>query len=271
MKIPSYPARLSLSLAASVAILASGAVLSAQVTQTETKSKSETRTSPAGTVQTSETRTTESVLPRPGLTSVEGVITRIDSETNKVMVRTKKAKEPIGFVINPSTKFTDLDGKPVATSLLVNGTPVTLFYAEDRNTLVAADLQVQRIQVPLPDGTTTLTMRETLKPGGKTVAETTTTRATTVNGVLTTSESGKISVTVAGTPTPVVYAADSATVVLDAAGQPVAVTKLDPGTPLSIAYVKEGDRLLAREITVTTTTTAPIPAVPVPVPAPGKP
>lgn len=261
MKAPSHPTRIPLSLAASVAIFAATGVLSAQVTLTE--KKAETRTSPGGSVQTSETRTTESVLPRPGFTLIEGTVTRMDGATNKLMVRTKKSQEPIGFVVNSATKLTDLDGKPVAAPLLVSGVPVRLYYAEDHNTLVAADLQVQRIQVPLPDGTTTFTTRETLKPGGKTVAETSTLRTTTVNGTLTTLDSGRISVTVPGAPSPVVYLSDPSTVVLDAAGQPVAVSTLAPGTPLSVAYVKDGDRLLAREVSVVKTTSTAVPAVPV--------
>lgn len=255
MKTPSTPHfRPSLSLTA-FALLASGGLLSAQITQTE--KKTETRTESGGTVETTETRTTEAVLPRPGLTSVEGTITKIDSEENKIMIRTKKATEPIGFVINSATKYTDLDGKPVASSLLVNGVPVKLFYAEDGNTLLAADLQVQRIQVPLPDGTTTLTMRETLKPGGKTISETTTVRTTTVNGVLTGTEKGKITLTVPGQQDPVVYASEPTTVVLNASGQPVVVGDLPLGTPLSVAYVKDGNRLVAREVTVVKTATIP--------------
>ncbi|RYD34695.1 MAG: hypothetical protein EOP86_10345 [Verrucomicrobiaceae bacterium] len=255
MKTPSIThLRPSLSLTA-FAMLASGGLLFAQNTQT--REKTETRTNAAGTVETSETRTTESVLPRPGLTSVEGTITTTGAEENKIMIRTKKATEPIGFVVNSATRFTDLDGKPVASSLLVNGVPVKLFYAEDGNTLVAADLQVQRVQVPLPDGTTTLTMRETLKPGGKTVAETTTVRTTTVNGVLTATEKGRIMVTVPGQSDPVVYAAEPTTVVLNAAGQPVVVSDLPLGTPLSVAYVKDGNRLVAREVTVVKTAAAP--------------
>lgn len=270
MKLPSTTVavrRLAPAVFVSAALLAAAGLASAQVTQTE--KKTEVRT--GGIVQTSETKTTEAVLPQADLTTVEGTITRL--EDGKILIRTKKAEQPIGFVLNPATKLVDLDGKPVAVPLLVSGVPVKLHYAEDHNTLVAANLQVQRVQVPLPDGTTTLTTRETLKPGGKIVQETSTTRTTIINGVLTTSETGRISVAVPGETNPVIYAADSTTVVLDAAGKPVAVDAIAPGTPLSIGYIKDANnRLIAREVTVVKAAPVAVPAgVPIPVPVPVAP
>lgn len=235
-------------ISSAIALLALAGWSSAQITKTE--SKSETKTSGDGSVQTTETQTTQSILPRPGFTRVEGTIARYDEPTGKIMVRTKKAEEPIGFVMNTATKLTDLDGKAVAAKLLKRDIPVIVQYAEDGNTLAAADIQVQRYQVPMPDGSITLTTRETRKAGGKVVEETTTMKTTMVTGTLSAFESGSLFLKKDDSSTPIIYLTDSSTVLVNAAGKPLAVKDLAPGTALSIGYVRDGEKLVAREIKV---------------------
>lgn len=247
-RINPFPARFPSSIVSAIAVVALAGMSSAQITKTD--SKTETKTTGDGTVQTKEVHTTQSIQPRPGFTRVEGTIARYDEPTGKIMVRTKKAEEPIGFVMNTATKLTDLDGKLVAAKLLKRDIPVIVQYAEDGTTLAAADIQVQRYQVPMPDGTITLTTRETLKPGGKVVEETTAVKTTTVTGTLSAFESGSLFLKKDDSSAPVIYLTDSSTVLLNAAGKPLAVRDLAPGASLSIGYVQDGEKLVAREIKV---------------------
>ena len=105
--------------------------------------------------ETTET-TRKAVLPDPSLTKMEGKIHLMDPETKQLLLRTKLGKAPIGLTCNASTRFIDLDGKPVDVALLKPETPVEVNFAENGNELIAAKVVVQRIQVPLPGGAETV-------------------------------------------------------------------------------------------------------------------
>lgn len=246
MKTPSPPFSSTLCLAASLAFLTLSPVwMHAQGTEVRTVEK------PA-TAVTEETTTRTAVLPDPSLTKREGKIDRIDAETNQLMLRTKLGKEPIGFTVNSATKFIDLDGKPVDRMLLKPEVPVELDFAEDGNKLIATRVIVQRVQVPVPGAGMTLSNRETLKPGGKVVAETSKqTTITTINtGALQTLDDGFITIKESGVEAPVRYQISKTTAWVNAAGEPTAAGVIKSGHPVKVTFSKNGDVLVAEQIVV---------------------
>lgn len=64
-------------------------------------------------------------------------------------------------------------------------------------------------------------------------------------------------------PEPMRYTYSKTTTYVDEAGAPVSMEVVKSGLPVTVHYVKEGDRLVANRVIVrrTTTTTAPAPAV----------
>lgn len=219
--------------------------LRAQGTEVRTVEK------PATSV-TEETTTRTAVLPDPSLTKREGKIDRIDAETNQLMLRTKLGKEPIGFTVNSATKFIDLDGKPVDPVLLKPEVPVELNFAEDGNKLIATRVIVQRVQVPVPGAGMTLSNRETLKPGGKVVEETSKqTTTTTINsGALQTLDDAFITLKESGVEAPVRYQISKTTVWVNAAGEPTKAGVIKPGHPVKVTFSKNGDVLVAEQIAI---------------------
>jgi hypothetical protein len=85
---------------------------------------------------------------------------------------------------------------------------------------------------------------------------------TTAGGTITEFTPGSaISVRTESATSPVRYVVGDSVTYVDEAGAPVAAEVIRSGVPVTIQYVKEGDRMIARKVIVkktTTTTTAPV-------------
>ena len=207
-----------------------------------------------------EETTRVAVLPDPALDKLEGKIDRIDGEKKQLMLRTKQGKEPLAYHCNAATKYVDLDGIPVNPVLLIPETPVEVRFVEDRNELIASTVVVQRIQVPLPGGGVTLSTRETLKPGGKVVAESIKkTTIVTGSGTISKVEPGFFTLTPGGEAHPQRYQYSETTTWVNAAGEPVPVTILKAGYPVKVSYTPHGDTLFADEVVVMVPPASPAP------------
>jgi hypothetical protein len=232
-----------------------------------TDKTTDTTVTPNGSTTQETTRT--AVLPDPTMDRREGKIARFDVEAKEIHISTALSKGPIAFSVNPATKFIDLDGKTVAPSLLKIDTPVEIKFAEDGNTLIAATVVVQRVQVPLPGGGVTLTTRETLKPGGKVIEESSRTTTVVHSGTITTFDPGVLTVKVEGTAKPVTYQHSKTTTWVNAAGQPVAPDLIKQGLPVKVQYSQRGDILVADQVIVMVPQAANATPQPLPAPAPG--
>lgn len=223
-------------------------------------------------IETTET-TRKSILPDPSLTKMEGKIHLMDPETKQLLLRTKLGKAPIGLTCNAATQFIDLDGKPVDMALLKPEIPVEVNFAENGNELIAAKVVVQRIQVPLPGGGTTLTTRETLKPGGKMVEETIKTTVVMHSGTILKFEPGVLTLKADQQEKALRYQYSKTTTWTNAAGEPVSPSLIKAGLPVKVRYSQRGDTLFADEVVIVTApgnAAAPTPSNRTLVPSPEK-
>lgn len=215
---------------------------------------------PPGTVIEEET-TRIAAVADPSLDRREGKVATVDAETKKLMLRTKLAKEPIGFSYNSATKYIDLDGKPFDPSLLKPEVPVTVDFVENGNELVASTILVQRVQAVLPGGGVTLTMRETRKPGGVMLEESQKTTTIVHSGTVRTFDPEYLIVQEEGQAHPVRYQYSKTTTWVNEAGEPVAADLVKAGLPVRVKHSRRGDAFFADQVVIVTATPAPAPAI----------
>lgn len=225
------------------------------------------------TTTVTEERTTTVVFPDPTLDKLEGKVVRIDGEKKQLLLRTKNGKEPIPYNVNLATRYVDLDGKPVSPALIIAEVPVEVRYVENGSELIASTVIVQRYQAPLPGGGVTLTNRETLKAGGKVIAETlqtTETTKTTGEAVKPTAtsrpvtlgamEKGVLTVTGDADAAPLRYQYSEATQWVNAIGEPLPLATIKPGYVVKVTYTQRGEAFFAERIVVLPPGAVPAPA-----------
>jgi hypothetical protein len=90
------------------------------------------------------------------------------------------------------------------------------------------------------------------------------TTTTTSGGTITEFAPGSaISVRSESTSSPVRYVVGESVTYVDEAGSPVSAEIIKSGVPVTVHYVKEGDRMIARKVVVKKTTTTTTPSTPV--------
>ena len=90
---------------------------------------------------------------------------------------------------------------------------------------------------------------------------TTTTASTNTLGTVTEFSPDTLVIRSETAPAPIRYSYTKTTTYVDEAGAPVSMELVKSGLPVTVYYVKQGDRMIANKVVVRKTTTAPAPAV----------
>lgn len=126
------------------------------------------------------------------------------------------------FLFGPGTVFTDSAGRTIPRERITKQTPVTVYYEQHGNNMVATRV--------VTNHTTTSTF------SAGTIREVS-------PGVLVIEQPGASS-------TPARYVNDQTTNYVDQNGQPVNPQSVGPGTPVRVYYTKVGDTLVASRVEV---------------------
>lgn len=114
---------------------------------------------------------------------------------------------------------------------------------------------------PLAFAQTTVVSGGTVVAGGTAVAGSTETTTTTTAGTISEFSPDTIIVRSETAPEPIRYSYTKTTTYIDDAGQPVSLETVKSGLPVTVHYVREGDRMIANRVIVhrrkTVTTDAP--------------
>ncbi|MEZ0386914.1 MAG: hypothetical protein ACAI34_07605 [Verrucomicrobium sp.] len=180
-------------------------------------------------------------------TATTGYGTISQYSPGQTLVVTQEAG-PANYYVTKQTTFVDEAGTPVEASYITSGAPITVNYVREGDRMVASRVVVKK------------TVATT--PGGAQVTRTTTTNSTSGAGTISEFSPGSNSIVLrsASGAAPLTYGVSSSTTYVDENGNPVAVEKIAPGVPVTVQYVREGDRMIANRVVVTrttTTTTAP--------------
>ena len=173
-------------------------------------------------------------------TSSEGVINEFGPQS--IIIRSSTGAEPSRYTFRETTTYVDEYGNPVSTSVVKSGLPVTVFYSQEGDAMVATKVVVRGINTP--------------------TAPAVETTQTTTTGVINTYGPEGLVVRTETSADPLRYTFSKTTTYVDENGQPVSIETVKSGLPVTVYYTRSGDSLVANKVIVRRTATA------VPVPAP---
>ena len=181
--------------------------------------KTVTVPAPAPTLETTQTTTTSA-----------GTISEFGPE--RISIRTESSPDPLRYSYSKATTYVDEAGRPVSIKTVKSGLPVTVYYTMVGDTMVASRVVVRKL-VTVPTRTPETT-------------QTTTTSAGTI------SEFGpeRILIRTESSPDPIRYSYSKTTTYVDEDGNPVAVTTVKSGLPVTVHYTKVGDTLMVSKVIV---------------------
>lgn len=158
-------------------------------------------------------------------TNSAGTISDFGPET--ITIRSATAPEPVRYTYTKKTTYVDETGAPVSIEMVKSGLPVTVYYAEEGDRMVATRVVVRR------------------------GAATATTDAA-VNTVGTISEFSPETIVVRTekSPEPVRYRYSKTTTYVDEAGAPVSIETVKSGLPVTVYYTKTADGMVASKVVV---------------------
>jgi hypothetical protein len=177
---------------------------------------------------------------RTTTTTTDGTVSEFGRD--RIVIHSEASRKPIGYTFTKTTTYVDENGAPVSVETVKSGLPVTVYYTQDGDRMVASKVVVRRA-------------RE--RDGGAVVEKrTTTTRDNTLGTV---SEFGADSFEIKSdtSPTPVRYLYSTKTTYVDENGAPVSVETVKSGLPVTVYYTREGDRMNATKVIVRRAAAAP--------------
>ena len=156
-----------------------------------------------------------------------------------ITVTTDSSPTPVRYSFSKTTTYVDENGNPVSMETVTSGLPVTVYYNNDGDRLVATKVVVNK--------------RVDVNPDGSVIRHTTTTSTTSSQGLVSSFSPDSISVTSDTSPTPVSYAFTKTTTYVDENGNPVSVETVKSGVPVTVFYDRDGDRMVATRVVVKNT------------------
>jgi hypothetical protein len=112
-------------------------------------------TASVASAQSTTTTTTSS-------TTTAGTISEFSP--NVITVRSTTSATPVSYSYSKTTTYVDQDGNPVAMETVKSGLPVTVYYTQDGDRMVASRVVVQRTSSP---DTTTIKKTTTTTTSGE--------------------------------------------------------------------------------------------------------
>ena len=102
--------------------------------------------------QSSTTTTTSS-------TQSAGTVSNIDP--NAITIQSTTSVSPTTYSYSKTTTYVDQNGNPVSVETVKSGLPVTVYYTQDGDHMIASKVVVQRTSVPADAGATSVETKKT--------------------------------------------------------------------------------------------------------------
>ena len=174
-------------------------------------------------------------------TNTAGTISQFSPDS--IVVKTTTSSDPITYSSTKSTTYVDADGNPVSVETVKSGLPVTVYYTQDGDRMIATRVVVSKAVVVAP-----------------TAPETSETSTTTSAGTVTQFSPDAIVVKTTTSADPISYSSTKATTYVDEDGNTVSSETVKSGLPVTVYYDMDGNKMIATKVIVrksSTTTTGP--------------
>jgi len=193
-------------------------------------------------------------------------------EPKTFVIQSESVPEPVTYISSVTTRFTDESGEVVTRETITPGTPVTVYYMRDGDKLVASRVVIHKTTTTT---TTTVPGRPLTKKEAKDLREARdhpereakraaekgkpfpppdpsqpTTVTTTTEGTVSSLAPEEFVIKTTTTEGPITYRYTKTTQYVDELGEPVAMEVVKTGVPITVTYVREGDRLIAQRVVV---------------------
>jgi len=152
-------------------------------------------------------------------------------------VATTSSPTPVRYTYSKTTTYVDEDGNPVSMETVRSGAPVTVYYDRNGDKLMA----------------TRVVVRKSVDSEGNVTKQTTTT-STSSRGTVSSFTPDAVLMQSEGSTEPVSYAFSKTTTYVDQNGNPVSVETVKSGTPVTVYYDRDGNRMVATRVVVQTQT-----------------
>jgi ABC-type amino acid transport substrate-binding protein len=71
-----------------------------------------------------------------------------------ITVTSSTGAPPVSYSYSKTTTYVDENGNPVSSQVIRSGVPVTVYYTQQGNQMLASKVVVRRVEAPPPDGGT---------------------------------------------------------------------------------------------------------------------
>lgn len=170
-------------------------------------------------------------------TTSQGVVSEFGPDG--FLIRTGKENAPVRYTYTEKTTYVDEAGNPVAVKTVKSGQPVTVYYTQSGEALVASKIVVRRVP-----GTEDSSLE---------AIETT----TMTQGTIGEFGPNRIILNPGASAEPIHYTYGETTTYVDEDGNPVSLQAVKSGLPVTVYYTRSGKTLIANKVIVRRVLNAP--------------
>jgi hypothetical protein len=162
-----------------------------------------------------------------------GIVSELTPTT--IVVKDDTSSVPVRYTFTKTTTYVDENGTPVSVETVKSGLPVTVYYDQSGNGLIATKVVVKK---------SVSTINPVVSPVQENSAP------PSANGIVREADSDSISVRTDESSSPIHYKARDATAYVDEKGNPVARNTVKAGTPVTVFFERDDDGLVATRVIV---------------------
>jgi hypothetical protein len=162
----------------------------------------------------------------------EGTVSKVSAQS--IIITKATGDQPVEYLSSETTHYVDAEGNPVDIAMMKSGLPVTVYYTETGESLVATKVVLGRAQVV----------------NSSAAAERDAVAAMNTAGIISELGESRFLIKSETSPDPVSYTYSKTTTYMDEEGKPVDVTVVKTGVPVTVYYTKVGDSMVVSRVVV---------------------